>query len=214
MRIVVTALITLLLGGSSGAAQSWPPDPPIIVSGTGVFPSAPSAAGFTRLAALTAGAFSFRFQLPALLESYPGFEYPAIYVQPVVDFTQGGTTTSVLVDVFLLSAADGGLFDFFSPFAENPFLLKPRGGPQLYVPTSEGATFLRGTWIPTDPRGEAYPGQPGFGSVTRVSITSTAPAVVPEPSTYVLLGTGLVAIGIAARRRRVGGRVSGRSAPP
>jgi hypothetical protein len=44
-------------------------------------------------------------------------------------------------------------------------------------------------------------GSPDFAAqVDNVRIATTA--VVPEPSTYMLLGTGLAALGAVARRRR------------
>ena len=49
------------------------------------------------------------------------------------------------------------------------------------------------------------PGQDFAFTATFATITPPDPGVIPEPSTWVLLGTGLAALGAYARRRRVTG---------
>jgi hypothetical protein len=148
-------------------------------------------------AGLTTGAYSFSFTLPQ--SPTPSFTSPQSFLLvPVTGaFTQGTVTTSLTGTLGFYTVAPGlGGFQFLLPampvFNES--------GPQLFSGTTAAPTFLlgAGTTDRFDDRG------PVAARVSNYAIASTS--TVPEPSMWALLGTGLLAVGgVAARRKRATG---------
>jgi hypothetical protein len=147
-------------------------------------------------AGLATGAFGFSFTLPQ--SPTPAFSSSAGFRLDGVTgaFTQVGATTSLTGSLFFLTAAFDGGFEFYGtgPGA-SVFNVD---GPQLFSGTTAAPMFVLGSGTPTRNSGTVR--------TTVSSYTIAAVSTVPEPGTWALLGTGLLAVGgVAARRKRTAG---------
>jgi len=125
------------------------------------------------------------FDLPTM--PMPDFTDPysfAIYYVPV-SVNGGGPYTAHSID-FFTDALDGG-FDVLDLY---PYALQ-RFGPQLFSGPNTAPTFVDGDYELAD--------SPGGDAVGTLHITSAE--AIPEPSTIVLMGLGLVGLGYAGRRK-------------
>lgn len=104
-----------------------------------------------------------------------------------------GTTTGLVTTATgTISVSGGTLFVTFADFANGSAVNTAN---YKLIPGTQVSYFVN----------DAAIGAPRTGDVVRnVSLTGAiaAPAVVPEPSTYMLLATGMGALGLIARRRR------------
>jgi PEP-CTERM motif len=128
---------------------------------------------------------SFSFVLPAMPTdiflnpmSSGGFDISNV----PVDFD--GTTSDGLLEFFDDNA--GGGFNFFSNTVELELF-----GPQLYTGSESAPTFLPGDF---------YLSEGGPIAYWTLEISAAPGAVTPEPSTLVLLATGLVSVWGGRRR--------------
>jgi hypothetical protein len=179
LRAVPALLVVAALAVTPHAAVSQT----IMLSGNGTVTQ-----GFSTLVA--GQDFSFSFTLPQS-PTPSSFFSPAFTLLATGAFTQGALTTNF-----------GGGLTFFSTggFNFNASGIGPVVsifGPVLFSGPVDAPTFTAGTTtqftngnVPT--------------RLTSVTIGPVAPtSTVPEPSTLALLGTGLLAVGgVAARRKR------------
>lgn len=142
---------------------------------------------------LTGNSTSYNFQLPASgTPSLTGFSCPD--PQSPLDFCYTGVsinnrTTNDTVEFF--GADVGGGIEILSGSVSVVNL----GGAMLFSGTSSAPTFLLGSFALSDiNNGAPYTLDISSGS------TPPPPSSIPEPSTWLLTGTGLA--GVAARLRR------------
>ena len=157
---------------------------PVRITIEGTFPGASPIAG------LRTGPFQLTFDTslrptPTNIGS-AWFELTGL----AVDFLQGSVTTRVTgMSGFFTSDVLGG-FSFGQ--TGQPLLLATQGA-MLFTGPLTAPTFTLGTFAVSDL-------VPLPATVQRITVASVA--VVPEPGTWMLLGTGLLALGGVARRRR------------
>jgi hypothetical protein len=136
--------------------------------------------------------------IPSITIQFMGVEYSAY----------GGIEINTVITTCVgVGGGSTGLRLFLSP---APVHIDPGGTPVLWIPGAQGNWFL--SVPPSEWLGAAYPSglAPNNGSgggsyfagpfdPQFVFESASGPTLVPEPSTWLLLGTGVVAL--AARRR-------------
>lgn len=136
---------------------------------------------------------AYAFVLPASPTNVLVFDTGSDFAEFSVPLSMNGTIS--LDDVEFYTAASEGGLTIFNPGTGNPVLdvyQLGTSGTQLFRGSVTAPTFLLGTFQLTD----------DLGNPTYSVHISRVPAVTPEPSSLLLLGTGAAGlVGTFSRRR-------------
>ncbi len=156
----------------------------VTLSGNGTV-SAGNLAAFNASvgAAFSAGQVNFFSILPASPAVTP-IDAATSSFAATFTFSQSATTQAVAGSMLIFTAAGGGGFRFHVIGLDAPV---------IFTGAVTAPTFASGVYTPTN----------NFGNPLKVQQFTIASSTVPEPSTYALMGAGLAALAIVARRRRV-----------
>ncbi len=139
--------------------------------------------------AFASSAVSFSFSLPNSPTSSFADPGDAFELDPVLASFSLGGTKMIALGFFDSSGPHHGGFVYQTGPAAAFFF----SGPQVFSGTDANPTFLTGVYNLTDLSGTSE----------NVTLTIADPSMpgVPEPSTFVLLGTGIFGLAGAARRK-------------
>jgi hypothetical protein len=153
-------------------------------------------------AGLTSGEFTFAFTLRRSPRIERGMGEFIKLEESAGTFRQGTTTANLTGDLYFFSnpnflegGSPQGGFEF-SAYDQGEYLIRVSSAQVFEFVSEQRATFVLGDYNAIDYSDD------GFEPRTSVSSFNVASSVVPEPGTWALLGTGLLALGGVAHRRR------------